>query len=156
LEQIFNIVFLVNLKSKFALRRALSHKPTAKGGHGLPGVSPGPAIPYPSTPCGWTTPEIALYYIVIAVSGVAHPQGGQPAAVFYPFGHPTPYAHTSPSQDRQPANRTVATWSFLEHYCIETREGGPLAGRAVCSRPLPFWTPHAVRLCMLPLVQTHY
>jgi hypothetical protein len=28
-----------------------------------------------------------------AVSGVARPQDGRPAAVFYPFGHPTPYAH---------------------------------------------------------------
>jgi hypothetical protein len=28
-----------------------------------------------------------------AVSGVAHPQGRQPAAVFYPFGHPTPYVY---------------------------------------------------------------
>jgi hypothetical protein len=25
------------------------------------------------------------------VSGVAHLQGGWPAAVFHPFGHPTPY-----------------------------------------------------------------
>jgi hypothetical protein len=29
----------------------------------------------------------------MAVSGVVCPQGGQPAAVFYPFGHPMPYAH---------------------------------------------------------------
>jgi hypothetical protein len=28
----------------------------------------------------------------MAVSGVAFPQGGRPASVFYPFGHPTPYA----------------------------------------------------------------
>jgi hypothetical protein len=28
-----------------------------------------------------------------AVSGVAHPQGGLPVAVFYPFGHPIPYAY---------------------------------------------------------------
>jgi hypothetical protein len=43
----------------------------ARGGHGLPKVLPGPAMPYPSTPCG----------------------------------------------------------------------------RAACGRLLPFWTPHAVRLC---------
>jgi protein-L-isoaspartate O-methyltransferase len=24
---------------------------------------------------------------------VAHPQGRRPAAIFYPFGHPTPYAY---------------------------------------------------------------
>jgi hypothetical protein len=29
----------------------------ARGGHGLPKVSPGPAMPYPSTPCGWSTTE---------------------------------------------------------------------------------------------------
>jgi hypothetical protein len=28
-----------------------------------------------------------------AVSRVARPQGRQLAAVFYPFGHPTPYAY---------------------------------------------------------------
>jgi hypothetical protein len=48
-------------------------------GHGLPKVSPGPAMP-----CEGATPETA---------GVARPQGGQPAAVFFPFGHPTPYAN---------------------------------------------------------------
>jgi hypothetical protein len=30
---------------------------------------------------------------LMAVSGVARPLGGQPAAVFYPLGHPTPYAY---------------------------------------------------------------
>jgi hypothetical protein len=29
----------------------------------------------------------------MAVSGVARPQGGQPAAVFYPLGHLKPYAY---------------------------------------------------------------
>jgi hypothetical protein len=28
-----------------------------------------------------------------AVSGVARPQDGRPATVFYPLGHPTPYAY---------------------------------------------------------------
>jgi hypothetical protein len=26
---------------------------------------------------------------------MAHPQGGQPVAVFYPLGHPMPYAYSS-------------------------------------------------------------
>jgi hypothetical protein len=30
----------------------------ARGGHGLLKVSPGPAMPDPSTPCGWATPEM--------------------------------------------------------------------------------------------------
>jgi hypothetical protein len=33
------------------------------------------------------------------VSGVARPQGGWPPAVFYPFGHPTPYASASDMKD---------------------------------------------------------
>jgi hypothetical protein len=32
----------------------------AKGIHGLPKVSSGPALPNPSTPCGRATPETAL------------------------------------------------------------------------------------------------
>jgi hypothetical protein len=42
----------------------------ASGGHVLPKVSPGPAMPT-----------------------LLHPLGGLPAAGFYPFGHPTPYAY---------------------------------------------------------------
>jgi hypothetical protein len=54
------------------------HGCMATGGHGLPKVSLGPAMLYPSTHCGWATSETA---------GVAHPQGCRPAAVFHPFGH---------------------------------------------------------------------
>jgi hypothetical protein len=36
------------------------HGRMARGGHGLPKVSPGPAMPYPSTPCRRTTYETAL------------------------------------------------------------------------------------------------
>jgi hypothetical protein len=42
------------------------HGRLTRGGHGLPRVSPGP------------------FYAL---------QGGRPAAGFYPFGHPTPYAY---------------------------------------------------------------
>jgi hypothetical protein len=52
----------------------------ARGGYGLPKVSTGTAMPYPCTPCGRAIPETAL-------------QGERPVAVFYPFGHPTPYAY---------------------------------------------------------------
>jgi hypothetical protein len=37
------------------------HRQMATGGYGLPKVSPGPALSYPSTPCGWATPETALW-----------------------------------------------------------------------------------------------
>jgi len=58
----------------------------ARGGHALPKVSLGPAMPDLSTPCGRITPDTALWRI-------ARPQGGWFAAVFYPFRHPTPYAY---------------------------------------------------------------
>jgi hypothetical protein len=48
---------------------------TTRGDHGLSKVSPEPAMHDPFTPCGRATPNMAL----------------QP--VFYPFGHPTPYAY---------------------------------------------------------------
>jgi hypothetical protein len=54
---------------------------TGRGIHELPKVSPGPAMPNPYTPCGRATPD-----------GLTplRPQDGQPAAVFYPLGYPTP------------------------------------------------------------------
>jgi hypothetical protein len=58
----------------------------ARGGHGLPKASLGPATPHSSTPCKRATPETA-------VSAVACPQRGRPAALFYSLGHPTPYAY---------------------------------------------------------------
>jgi hypothetical protein len=39
---------------------------------------------------GHGLPKVSLEYPSTAISGVARPQGGWPAAVFYPFGHPTP------------------------------------------------------------------
>jgi hypothetical protein len=64
--------------------RGMDHRRMARGSHGLPKVSPGSAMPYPFTP----------------VSGVAHPQGRWPVAVFYPLGHFTPYAYgTAESTD---------------------------------------------------------
>jgi hypothetical protein len=50
-------------------------------GHGLPKALYQSAMPDPYTPC------------LTAVSGVARPQGGRPATIFYPFGQPTPYAY---------------------------------------------------------------
>jgi hypothetical protein len=37
-----------------------NHSCMARGGHGLPNVSLGPAMPYLSTPCGRATPETAV------------------------------------------------------------------------------------------------
>jgi hypothetical protein len=36
------------------------HGRMARGGHGLPKASLGLAMLYPSMPCGWGTPELAL------------------------------------------------------------------------------------------------
>jgi hypothetical protein len=38
-------------------------------------------------------PPLKRLYGLMAFSGVALPQGRQPATVFYPLGHPTPYAY---------------------------------------------------------------
>jgi hypothetical protein len=57
-----------------------SHGCMARDGHELPKVSLEPAMPKPSTSYG------------LAVSGVVRLQGRRPAAVFYSFEHPTPYA----------------------------------------------------------------
>jgi hypothetical protein len=62
-----------------------NHERTARGGHGLPKVLPGSAMPYLSA----GHPLNGL----MAVSVVARPQGEQPAAIFYPFGHPTRYTY---------------------------------------------------------------
>jgi hypothetical protein len=56
----------------------------AWGGHGLPQVSLGP---YPSRPC--ERPPLKRPYKHFKGG---RRQGRQPAAVFYPLGHPTPYA----------------------------------------------------------------
>jgi hypothetical protein len=64
------------------------HGRMARGDHELPKVSLELAMPYPSTPYGRATPETALRRF----QGW---QGGQLAAISYPFGHPTSYAYTS-------------------------------------------------------------
>jgi hypothetical protein len=48
----------------------------ARVGYGLPKVSVGAAMAYPSMPCERATPETA-------VLGVARPQAKWPAAIFY-------------------------------------------------------------------------
>jgi hypothetical protein len=90
------------------------HRRMVRGGHGLRKVSLRPAMPYPSTPCRWAPPATALrltaysltalrltayslttlqLYSLTAIAGVACLQDGRPAAVLYPFGHPTPYVY---------------------------------------------------------------
>jgi hypothetical protein len=59
----------------------------ASGIHGLSKVSPGPALPYPYTPCERASPEVALKLFL----WVFHPQGGWPADVLFPLGYPMPY-----------------------------------------------------------------
>jgi hypothetical protein len=64
------------------------HRCIARGGHGLPKVAFGPAMPnHYALGAGhhWNGPT--------AVSGVACPQSGRPTAVFDPFVHPTPYPY---------------------------------------------------------------
>jgi hypothetical protein len=65
-----------------------------RGGHGLPKLSLGPAIPYPSTPCRRASLETALQLF----QGWPAHRAGLPVAVFYPLGHPTPYAYNFPEE----------------------------------------------------------
>jgi hypothetical protein len=63
-------------------------------GYGLPKVHPGP-------PCS-TLFRLVGEPPLVAVSGVARPQGWRPAAVFYPIGHPEPCAYASCPLVEQP------------------------------------------------------
>jgi hypothetical protein len=59
----------------------------SRGGHRLPKVSLGPTLPNPSTPC--RRPPLRRPDGHFRSGRL---QGGWSAAVFYPLGHPTPYA----------------------------------------------------------------
>jgi hypothetical protein len=67
-------------------------------------VSPGPAMPYPPTPCRW-----------------ASLQSGQPTAIFYPFGHPTPCAFAGMDKSL-PRDRPKSK-------CQRRRDAGAFGGR---------------------------
>jgi hypothetical protein len=107
----------------------------AMDGHGLPKASPGPAMPYPSTPCWRATPETSD----TAVYGVARPQDGQSAASFYLFGHPTFYAYApqphclpSPCPGVRTFDNIPSRADALTHYPKPQEKGeleyqGPLA-----------------------------
>jgi hypothetical protein len=66
--------------------RYCRHEHMSRDDLGLPKVSLGSIMSDSSAPCGRTPSEAA-------VSGVARPQGGGAATVFYPLGHPTPYRY---------------------------------------------------------------
>jgi hypothetical protein len=70
-----------------------SHGRMARGGHGLPKVATGPAMPNSFMTWGRATIETAL-----------QPFQGRPAAIFYPFRHPTPYAYEGSSEENLPPN----------------------------------------------------
>jgi hypothetical protein len=73
------------------------------------------------------------------ISGKARPHGGWPAAVFYPLGHPKPYAHASNSKKintfpvkkvkgRGEAMRwchvvSCGTWAWLVSWCLGDGRG---------------------------------
>jgi hypothetical protein len=79
---------------------------------------PGPPCPTLLHPAGGTP----LKRPRTAVSGVARPQGGRPAAVFYPFGHPTPYASRfRPTVERRTNGRVARARHDDEH---RARGGG--------------------------------
>jgi hypothetical protein len=57
----------------------------ARGGHGLPKVSPGHALLYLSMPCGQGMYPLKRPH--------GRFMGCPPVAAFYPFRHPVPYAY---------------------------------------------------------------
>jgi hypothetical protein len=73
------------------LSRAKQQRCLPRGGHRIPKVSCKPTMPYPSLPYEAATLETA----VLPFQGWPARKRVQPAAVFYPFGHPTPYAYTT-------------------------------------------------------------
>jgi hypothetical protein len=80
----------------------------ARGGHELPKVLLGHAMPDPSTPFG--QPPLKRPYSCFRDGRL---QGGWAASVFYPFGHPMPCA---PDQE--------LFISILSTICWEERRGG--------------------------------
>jgi hypothetical protein len=107
---------------------AMSGWQGAANDQGLPKVSLGPTMPYPSTPC--RRPPLKRLH---GHFGAGHLQGGRPAAVFYPLGYPTPYATapTSPSSEAiNSAKLAVTHWDpKAAHcrtwpYCMGYPEGG--------------------------------
>jgi hypothetical protein len=58
IEKLNQVRQLVNPEAIKILNN-IRHGLMAEGGHGLPKVSPGPAMPDPSKPCGRATPETA-------------------------------------------------------------------------------------------------
>jgi hypothetical protein len=97
----------------------------ARGVHGLPKVLPWPIIPNPFTPCGWATPKKGL----MAVSGVACPQGGRTAPVFYPFRYPMPYGPVEELLLRHKRiHRHEVVIFFLAQIVLQGRALGPRRG----------------------------
>jgi hypothetical protein len=72
-----------------------NHERMARVGMDSLKFHPDPPCPTLLRPAGRTNPEMAVRG---SPPGVAHLQGRQPAAVFYPFGHPTPYANGANKQ----------------------------------------------------------
>jgi hypothetical protein len=101
----------------------------ARGGHGLPKVLPGPAMPCSSTPCGRATPETALQ----PFQEWPAPKG-RSAAVFYPLGDPTPYAYgrLSTFEKLHPlfiGRRVWETWVRHESYPLINSLGNQNDGK---------------------------
>jgi hypothetical protein len=67
--------------------KSWNHGCMARGGHGLPKASSGPAMPYPSMPRRQAIPETHYDHFMGGLS-----QGGF-AVNFNPFRHPTPYTY---------------------------------------------------------------
>jgi hypothetical protein len=56
------VTTIVSMVSKVGGNQSAAqvHGRMGRGGHGIPKVSPGPAMPDPSMPCGQATPQLGL------------------------------------------------------------------------------------------------
>jgi hypothetical protein len=107
-----------------------NHRRMRRGGHGLPKVSPGPALPYPATPCELATPKTALWPFLRWPS---HRVGGlRPSFALLDTPRRTPM--------RQIASMTqVLFWGFANcHRCMAWGvQGSRRRPQALCSADGP-------------------
>jgi hypothetical protein len=94
------------------VNRDFGHGSMAMGGHGLPKVLPGPAMPYPSTPCRQATPITALW-----------PFQGWPA---HRAGRLRPFSTPLDTPRRTPMLSTVTLAWILGFLCRDLNYSNPL------------------------------
>jgi hypothetical protein len=86
------------------------HERMARGGRGLPKVSPGPAMPYSSTPCRQATLGTALW----PFQGWSAEQSGRPSSTLLDTRFRTPMRKGTPTNRQQQTFSEVSICNFHE------------------------------------------